>query len=167
MSDASTDQPSGPAGGNSVRLNSIIAAKALREGFAWLTKPPYSFSFVEASSENDHNGFGWSRVLYRGEHSDVFLTWHALQSQFGMVVYAHVPHKRTSEDILATDIELMKLENSHWEGPYVEHLDELSMLCEVASAALRRHPGLLDARCAEVAQSITDRLNAILPKQTD
>ena len=68
---------------------------------------------------------------------------------------------------MATDIELMKIENSHWEELYVEHLDELSTLCEVTSAALRRHPGLLDARCAEVAQSITDRLKAILPKQTD
>ena len=167
MSDASTDQPGGPAGGNSARLNSVVAAKALREGFAWLTKPPFWFSCVEASSENDHNGFGWSRVLYRGEHSDVFLTWHALQSQFGMVVYAHVPHKRTSGDILATDVDLMKIEKSPWKGLYVEHLDELSTLCEVTSAALRRHPGLLDARCAEVAQSITDRLKAILPKQTD
>ena len=166
MSDASTDQPSGPADGNSVRLNSIIAAKALREGFAWLTKPPYSFSFVEASSENDHNGFGYSRVLYRGKHSDVFLTWHALQSQFGLVVYAHVPHKRTGK-VWTTDVELEKLEKSPWKALYVVHLHELSTLCEVASAALRRHPGLLDARCAEVAQSIKDRLKAILPKQTD
>ncbi len=84
-----------------------------------------------------------------------------------MVVYAHVPHKRTSGDILATDIELMKIENSPWKGLYVEHLDELSTLCEVTSAALRRHPGLLDARCAEVSQSISDRVDAILAEQTD
>jgi hypothetical protein len=167
MSDASTDQPSGPAGGNSARLNSVVAAKALRQGFAWLAKPPYSLRIVEDGSTNDHNGFEYARMLFRNTHCDVCVSWHPLQSEFDMSVRVGVLPGTNGWPWGTSFYSLMVLDELPFRGLYVNDVEELSTLCEIASAALRRHTGLLSEECKEVARGILDRVRTILAEQTD
>jgi hypothetical protein len=84
-----------------------------------------------------------------------------------MAVSTDEQRGKTRWGVLATEYCLMLVDDLPYRGLYVKSLEELSMLCEVTSAALRRHAGLLDARCAEVSQSISDRVDAILAEQTD